>query len=75
MANQFKSTMKQCLDTVGYDSSEPAMHAVRPGMRSDAWIRELKAKLKDGKDIQMIVLILPGAKGKSTLYDDIIGSS
>jgi len=69
VANQFKSTMKQCLDTVGYDSSEPAMHAVRPGMRSDAWIRELKAKLNDG--IQMIVLILPGAKGKSTLYDDI----
>lgn len=69
VANQFKSTMKQCLDQVNYESSDPAMHQVKPGMRADAWIKELKAKLNDG--IQMIVLILPGAKGRNTLYDDI----
>jgi len=69
VANQFKSTMKQCLDQVGYDSADPAVHPVRPGMRSDAWIKELKNKLNDG--IQMVVLILPGAKGKCALYDDV----
>lgn len=68
-ANQFKSTMKQCLDQVGFESDEPQMYSVRPGMKADAWIRELQKNLNDG--IQMVVLILPGAKGKNTLYDDI----
>ena len=54
---------------MGYDSSDPAVHSVRPGMRSDAWIKALQAQLNDG--VQMVVLILPGAKGKSQLYDDI----
>jgi aubergine len=27
---------------VGYESKDPAVHAVRGGMRSDAWIRALK---------------------------------
>lgn len=26
VANQFKSTMKQCLDQVNYESSDPAMY-------------------------------------------------
>ena len=69
VANQFKSTMKQCLDQVGYESSDPAVYPVKPGMRSDAWIRELKNQLNDG--VQMVVLILPGAKGRTPLYDDI----
>lgn len=47
-ANSFKSTMKQCLDQVGYDSTDPDMHSVRPGMKADAWIKELKNKLNDG---------------------------
>jgi hypothetical protein len=34
--------MKQCLDQVGYDSADPAVYSVRPGMKSDAWIKELK---------------------------------
>lgn len=42
---------------------------VKPAMRSDAWIRELKKELNDG--IQMVVLLLPGGKGKTPLYDDI----
>lgn len=69
VANQFKSTMKQCLDQVQYESSDPAMYQVRPGMRSDAWIKELKAQLNEG--VQMVVLILPGQKGKNSLYDDV----
>ena len=69
VANQFKSTMKQCLDQVGYEHSDPATYSVRPGMRADAWIRELKNQLNEG--VQMVVLILPGAKGKCALYDDV----
>jgi hypothetical protein len=38
-------------------------------MKGDAWVRELRNKVKD--DVQMVVLILPGAKGKNSLYDDV----
>jgi len=69
VANQFKSTFKQCLDQVQFESADPAMFSVRPGMKADAWIRELKAKLSDG--IQMVVLILPGQKGKNPIYDEV----
>lgn len=61
--------MKQCLDQVGYESGDPDMHSVRGAMRSDNWIKDLRNKLNDG--IQMVVLILPGAKGRTQLYDDI----
>jgi hypothetical protein len=37
--------MAECLKQVGYDSAEPALHQVKGGMRSDAWIKELKAKV------------------------------
>lgn len=57
-ANQFKSTMKQCLDQVGYESCDPAVHAVKGAMRADGWIKQLKEQLNDG--VQMVVLIIPG---------------
>ena len=67
-ANQFKSTMKQCLDQVGFEADDPAMYSVRPGMKADAWIKELKKQLNDG--IQMVVLILPGQKSPTNpLYN------
>lgn len=69
VANQFKSTMKQCLDQVGYEHGEAAVYPVKGGMRSDGWIKELKKQIKDG--VQMVVLLIPGQKGKSSLYDDI----
>lgn len=68
-ANQFKSTMKQCLDTVGYESQDPQVYQVKGAMRSDGWIKMLKEQLNDG--VQMVVLIIPGQKGKSQLYDDL----
>ena len=42
IGNQFKSTMKECLDTCGYSKSEPQVCAVKPSMKPDNWIRELK---------------------------------
>lgn len=69
IANQFKSTMKQCLDQCGYPPSEPNMVQVRPGMRVDAWIRTLQQQINEG--VQMVVLLLPGSKGRCNLYDDV----
>ena len=50
--------MKECLDTCGYDKTEPQMVEVKPAMRPDNWLKVMKAKLKEG--IQMVVLLLPG---------------
>lgn len=40
--------MKECLDTCGYDKTEPQMIEVKPAMRADNWIKVMKAKLKEG---------------------------
>jgi hypothetical protein len=48
---------------------EAADHPVKPGMRSNAWFMELKKQQNDG--VQMVILIILGAKEKSTLYDDL----
>lgn len=69
IGNQFKSTMAECLQTCGYDKSEPKMCMVKPAVKPDNWIKELKKQLDEG--VQMVVLLLPGQKGKCTLYDDV----
>lgn len=69
IAKQFTSTMDQCLQQFGYEGSEPSVFPVKGGMNADAWKREIKSKLNEG--IQFIVLLLPGAKGKNNLYDDL----
>jgi hypothetical protein len=38
-------------------------------MNAEAWKKEIKAKLNEG--VQAVVLLLPGQKGKNSLYDDI----
>jgi len=69
VANSFSSTMKQCLETCGYESTPPKICAVKPGMRADAWVRELQNQLDQG--CQMVVLLLPGSKGRCPCYDDV----
>lgn len=54
---------------MNYEHQDPAVHKVKMAMRSDNWIKALKEKLNDG--VQMVVLIIPGQKGKSQLYDDL----
>lgn len=61
--------MKQCLDQVGYESAQPELCAVRPGMRLDAWQRVMQEKITD--DIQCVVCLLPGSKARCQLYDDV----
>jgi hypothetical protein len=38
-------------------------------MNAGAWCRELKNKLNN--NVQAVVLLLPGAKGRNNLYDEI----
>lgn len=42
IANQFKSTMKECLDTCGYDKTEPQMCEVKPAQRADNWVKVMR---------------------------------
>lgn len=69
VANSFKSSITQILKQVSFEYAEPAVYSVKPGMKSDAWIKELQKQLNDG--IQMVVLLIPGAKGKTGIYDDV----
>lgn len=50
--------MAECLQTCGYDKTEPKMCMVKPAARPDNWIKELKKNLD--ADVQMVVLLLPG---------------
>lgn len=45
------------------------MFAVKDAMRPDNWKKELKARLNG--QVQAVVLILPGQKGKCNLYDEV----
>lgn len=45
------------------------MVQVRPGMRAEAWVKVLQEQLNEG--VQMVVLLLPGSKGRCNLYDDV----
>ena len=45
------------------------MVQVRPGMRAEAWVKALQEQLNEG--VQMVVLLLPGSKGRCNLYDDV----
>ena len=45
------------------------MVQVRPGMRAEAWVKSLQEQLNEG--VQMVVLLLPGSKGRCNLYDDV----
>ena len=42
---------------------------MKGGNNSAAWIRELKSKLNP--NVQAVVLLMPGQKGKNPLYDDV----
>jgi hypothetical protein len=35
--------MKECLDTCGYDQSEPKMVEVKPSMKPENWVKVMKA--------------------------------
>jgi aubergine-like protein len=57
------------LQQFAYENAQPETFIVKGGMNASAWIKELKAKLNP--NVQAVVLLMPGAKGKNTLYDDV----
>lgn len=57
------------MDLVGYEAEDPAVYSVKPGMKPQAWIKELKKQLND--DIEMVVLLIPGQKGNNPLYEEL----
>jgi aubergine-like protein len=61
--------MEQVLQQFGYESAVPETFVVKNAMASASWIRELKSKLNT--NVQAVVLLLPGQKGRNSLYDDI----
>src|SRR3569833_3202160 len=61
--------MEECLKQFGYESAAPAVFPVRGGMNPESWKKELKAKLNN--NVQAVVLLLPGQKGRCNLYDEV----
>lgn len=70
VCKQFTQTMEQVLQQFGFESAQPQTFVLKGNpMNAQTWIRELKGKLNN--NVQACVLLLPGAKGKTQLYDDI----
>jgi aubergine-like protein len=69
IANLLISTMGAVLQQFGWEGATPEVFPVKGAMNASAWTRELKAKLNPS--VQAVVLLLPGSKGKNTLYDDV----
>lgn len=70
VCKQFTQTMEQVLQQFGFESAQPQTFVLKGNpMNAQTWIRELKGKLNN--NVQACVLLLPGAKGKTSLYDDI----
>jgi len=67
-ATQFMETMQKCCETFKYQVNKPREFGIR-GNRFPEWRDALKKNLNPG--VQAVVLILPGAKGKAPLYDDL----
>lgn len=70
IAKQFSSTMDECLKQFGYEgSAQPAVFPVRGGMNPESWKKEIKSKLNN--NVQAVVLLVPGQKNKSPIYDEV----
>lgn len=62
--------MDEVLKQFGFESAQPQTFSLKGNpMNSQTWIKELKSKMNN--NIQAVVLLLPGQKGKTQLYDDI----
>ena len=69
LAKQFTSSMDECFKQTGFENAAPALFPVKGGMNAEAWKREIKSKMNN--NVQAVVLILPGSKGKCPLYDEV----
>jgi len=70
VCKSFTSTLDQVLQQFGYESAQPELFVVKGNpMNGSTWIKELKAKLNS--NVQAVVLLLPGQKGRGELYNDV----
>ncbi len=70
ICKQFTTTMDEVLKQFGFESAQPQTFTLKGNpMNSQTWTKELKSKLNS--NVQAVVLLLPGQKGKTQLYDDI----
>ena len=69
IAKQFTSTLNEVLKQFGYENSPPDVFPVKGGMNANKWCDEIRNKLST--DVQAIVLLLPGSKGRCNLYDPV----
>jgi aubergine-like protein len=68
LANLFMDTMKQVQGTFNYTMAKPAVFLVKsPNFRD--WETELSKNLNP--NVQAVVLIIPGSKGKGMIYNDV----
>lgn len=67
-AKQFIDTMGKCFETINYASNRPREFVLRSNNARD-WEKELRSNLSPS--VKCVVLLLPGAKGKAPLYDDL----
>jgi aubergine len=60
--------MGKCLEQINYSAQQPREFPIRSNRFQD-WERTLKDNLNPS--VRCVVLLLPGAKGKAPLYDDL----
>lgn len=68
LVESFMGVLQQVIKTYNVDCNKPRLFAVRTD-RWDDWERELKTNLNP--QVQAVICVLPGARGKSRLYDDL----
>jgi aubergine len=71
LATQFVDTMKQVQGTFNYQMRPPAVFLVKSQNYRD-WEAEISRTLENNKNnVQAVVLIIPGNRGKGQLYNDV----
>lgn len=71
LANQFVETMKQVQGTFNYQMKPPAVFLIKSQNYRD-WEAEISRNLQNNKiNVQAVVLIIPGSRGKGQLYNDL----
>jgi len=68
VAIQFMETMIKCTESFGYCVEKPREFQIR-GTRFSDWEEAIRKNINPS--VQAVVLLLPGAKGKAPLYDDL----
>ncbi len=67
--NNFKNNFEAALPVFKYEAMKPKMLEVY-SRNSEDWINTIKKTIGQVK-VQLIVLIIPGPKGKNTIYNDL----